>query len=155
MTNEKVKRMFDACYKAKRVRDMLPPLPGGVMPTYIQILDVIQKLEEKNGSVKISDVSDALQIPRPGVTRTVKDMERKGFLQKIASDDDGRVIYLTITDAGRNLSEKYDQKYFEMLSQALDSISDSEADCMIETIEKLYAVMCASLQIKSQAPNET
>ena len=143
MTNEKVKRMLDACYKAKRIRDMLPPLPGGVVPTYMQILDVIQKLEVQNGSVKISDVSDALHIPRPGVTRAVKEMESKGFLQKIASNDDGRVTYLSITESGAKLSEKFDQKYFEALSAALDDISDSDADCMIQTIEKFYAVMCA------------
>ena len=44
MTNEKIKRMFDACYQAKRIREMLPPLPPGVMPSYIQYLDAIQKL---------------------------------------------------------------------------------------------------------------
>ena len=143
MTNEKVKRMLDACYKAKRIRDMLPPLPGGVAPAYVQILDVIQKLEKRNGSVKISDVSDALNLPRPGVTRTVKEMEEKGLLRKIASDEDGRVIYLTVTASGAALSEKFDQKYFEALSKALEDISDGEADCMIQTIEKFYAVMCA------------
>ena len=143
MTNEKVKRMLDACYMAKRIRDMLPPLPGGVTPTYVQILDVIQKLEQKNGSVKVSDVSDALNLPRPGVTRTVKEMEGKGFLRKIASDDDGRVTYLTVTESGAKLSEKFDQKYFETLSKALEDIPDSDADCMIQTIEKFYAVMCA------------
>lgn len=142
MTNEKVKRMLDACYMAKRIRDMLPPLPGGVTPAYVQILDVVQKLEQKNGSVRVSDVSDALNLPRPGVTRTVKEMEGKGFLRKIASDDDGRVTYLTVTESGAKLSEKFDQKYFETLSQALENISDSDADCMIQTIEKFYAVMC-------------
>ena len=40
MTNEKIKRMFDAFYQAKRIRDMLPPLPQGVMETkgYLQKL---------------------------------------------------------------------------------------------------------------------
>ena len=36
MTNEKIKQMFDACYQAKRIREMLPPLPEGVMPSYIK-----------------------------------------------------------------------------------------------------------------------
>ena len=39
MTNEKVKRMLDACYQAKRIRELLPPLPQGVMPSYIQYID--------------------------------------------------------------------------------------------------------------------
>ena len=78
MTNEKIKRMFDACYLAKRIREMLPPLPQGVMPSYIQYMDKIQALEKQGICVKVSDISDALNIPRPGVTRTVKEMETKG-----------------------------------------------------------------------------
>ena len=37
MTNEKVKRMFDAFYQAKRIREMLPALPKGIMPSYFNI----------------------------------------------------------------------------------------------------------------------
>ena len=74
MTNEKIKRMFDACYLAKRIREMLPPLPQGVMPSYIQYMDKIQTMEKQGICVKVSDISDALNIPRPGVTRTVKEM---------------------------------------------------------------------------------
>ena len=46
--------------------------------------------------MKISDVSDALSLPRPGVTRTVKDMEAKGYVKKLASAEDGRITYLTV-----------------------------------------------------------
>ena len=49
MTTKKIKEMLDACYQAKRIREMLPPLPQGVMPSYIQYLDVIQKLERQKG----------------------------------------------------------------------------------------------------------
>ena len=80
MTNEEVKRMLDACYQAKRIRELLPPLPQGVMPSYIQYMDTIQKLEKQGIKVKISDISDAMNLPRPGVTRTVKEMEAKGYL---------------------------------------------------------------------------
>ena len=93
MTNEKVKRMLDACYQAKRIRELLPPLPQGVMPSYIQYMDTIQKLEKQGIKVKISDISDAMNLPRPGVTRTVKEMEAKGYLHKFASKEDGRVTY--------------------------------------------------------------
>ena len=97
MTNKKIKEMLDACYQAKRIREMLPPLPQGVMPSYIQYLDVIQSLEKQDVHVKVSDISDELNIPRPGVTRTVKEMEKKGYLRKIASPDDGRVTYISLS----------------------------------------------------------
>ena len=96
-----IKRMMDACYQAKRVRDLLPALPDGVLPSFIQYLDAIQTLEQQGVQVKVSDLSDALSLPRPGVTRTVKDMEARGLLTKQTSPEDGRVTYLTITEAGR------------------------------------------------------
>ena len=142
MTSEQIKRMLDACYLAKRVRELLPPLPKGVASSYIQYLDTIQGLERRGIRVKVSDISDALDLPRPGVTRTVKEMEQKGYLRKLASPDDRRVTYISITEEGRELSRKYDENYFSELSVYLDDISEEEADCMIRTIEKFYEIMC-------------
>ena len=142
MTNEKIKRMLDACYLAKRIREMLHPLPEGVMPSYIKYLEAVQTLEKNSSHVKVSDISDALDLPRPGVTRTVKEMEQKGYLRKLASPDDRRVTYISITEEGRELSRKYDENYFSELSAYLDDISEEEADCMIRTIGKFYEIMC-------------
>ena len=142
MTNKKIKEMLDACYQAKRIREMLPPLPEGVMPSYIQYLDAIQKLEKKDMRVKVSDISDVMNLPRPGVTRTVKEMEKKGYLSKIASPDDGRVTYISITEEGWKLFRKYDENYFGELSADLSDISEEDADCMVRTIAKFYQIMC-------------
>ena len=71
----------------------------------------------------------------------VKEMEEKGLLHKIASENDGRVTYITVTEAGKKLSKKYDEEYFTGLSSALSDISEEEADCMIQTIEKFYERM--------------
>lgn len=142
MTSEIIKRMFDACYQAKRTRDMLPPLPEGVRASFIQYLDVIQSLERKGIQVKVSDLSNAMELPRPGVTRTVKEMEEKGYLQKIASEEDGRVTYITVTKKGSELSQKYDEQYFDSLLPYMEEIPDKDAECMIQTIEKFYQIMC-------------
>ena len=142
MTNEKIKRMLDACYQAKRIREMLPPLPEGIMSSHIRYMDMIQKLQKQNDHVKVSDLSDVLNIPRPGVTRTIKEMEKKGLVQKTASPDDGRVTYLSLTDHGKEISEKYNENYFNELTPYLDDISDADADCMVQTIQKFYDIMC-------------
>ena len=135
MNADKIKRMLDACYVAKRIRELLPELPDGVTPAYIQYMDVIHK------KVKVSDISATLNLPRPGVTRTVKEMEAKGYLTKSTSDEDGRITYISITPKGEALSEKYDKNYYNRLSKHMDDITEEEADCMIETINKFYKVM--------------
>ena len=80
-------------------------------------------------------------LPRPGVTRTVKDMEARGLLTKHTSPEDGRVTYLTITEAGRALSRKYDAEYFSSLVPALEVIPEEDAETMIRTIEIFYQIM--------------
>ena len=142
MTIDQIKKMMDACYLAKRVRELMPKLPQGVTPSYIQYLDVIQKLEQQKGQVKVSDISDALALPRPGVTRTIKDMETKGYVKKLASPADGRVTYLSITGKGEELHQKYNEQYFHALASCVKGISEEDALCMIRTIEKFYTIMC-------------
>ena len=133
MQRDKIKKVMDACYLAKRVRDLLPKLPNGVTSTHIHYLDTT--------NIKVSDISDELGLPRPGVTKITKDMEKLGLVEKKAAKTDGRVVFIKITASGKDLVDKYVDQYFGELSAELDDISDADADNMIETIEKLYEVM--------------
>ena len=136
-----IKTMFDAFYQAKRIRDLLPALPQGVTPSYIHYLDTIESLERQGLQVKVSDISDALNLPRPGVTRTVKEMEAKGYLYKHGSASDGRITYISITEEGKQLSQKYNEQYFNRLAPLLSDISQADAECTIQTIERFYRIM--------------
>ena len=82
---------------------MLPALPGGVTPSNIHYLDTISKLEKTEGKVKVSDISENLGLPRPSVTKTVKDMEKLGFVEKETTEKDGRFVYIKTTRTGRDL----------------------------------------------------
>ena len=141
MTIATIKALLDACYQAKRVRELLPALPKGVTPSYIHYLNTIETLAARGIQVKVSDISDALDIPRPGVTRTVKEMEDAGYLNKTASERDGRVTHLSITEAGKALSRTYNEQFFSRLAPLLTDFSEEDAECTIRTIERLYHVM--------------
>ena len=141
MITRNIKHLLDAFYQAKRVRELMPALPKGVTPAFIHYLDTIAALQQQGVRVKVSDISDALHIPRPGVTRTVKDMVDGGYLEKAASEEDGRVTYLTITEKGRMLSQVFDSAFFAQLTPLLADVSDEDAATTIRTIEKVYQVM--------------
>ena len=142
MNSQKTKDMLDSFYMAKRILDLLPELPEGVLPSYIRYLERVIELQETHEKVKVSDLSSALNLPRPGVTRTVNSMVEKGYLNKMSSKEDGRVTYIEISNKGMALFEKFNREFFNDLSSTLNHISVEEADIMIETIEKFYQVMC-------------
>lgn len=49
--------------------------------------------------------------------------------------------YLFLTESGQALSQKYNTDYFSQLLPYLDSISEEDAACTIQTLEKFYAIM--------------
>ncbi len=106
----------------------------------------------------ITEAANRLYISQPSLTNAIRELEKEmnivifnrtnkgislskeGYLKKIASEENGRIMYITITDAGEELSEKYNRQFFGSLSESLGDISD--ADCTIRTIEKIYEIMC-------------
>ena len=65
MTVENIKALLDACYQAKRVRELLPVLPKGVTSSYIHYLDTIEHLEQRGVRVKVSDTATHWIFPVP------------------------------------------------------------------------------------------
>lgn len=137
MNAQHAKQMMDAFYEAKRIRDQLPPLPEGVHPSYINTLDAVLQLSEGGNPVRVSDVADFQHLPRPGVTRTVREMTSLGLLRKKTNEKDRRVIHLEVTPKGEKLYQTYVEKYFGGLTKRLDTVSDQEVEDMIRTIHKI------------------
>lgn len=135
------KKMMDAFYEAKRIRDQMPALPEGIHPSYINTLDALLELSKKGDFVRVSDVADYQHLPRPGVTRTVKEMASLGLIRKKANEKDRRVIHLEITREGEKLYQKYVEDYFSGLTGRLASVSDQEVEEMIRTIHKVQEAL--------------
>lgn len=141
MTIDDIKRVIDAFYLGKRIIAMLPSLPDGITPLYIRYLDIIGRLEEEMQAVKVSDIGSALSVQRPGVTRTVGEMVEKGLLEKTPSKDDGRVTFIKITPYGSQLSKKYNEEVFLLLTSSLPPIEERDVKALIKTTETIYSAM--------------
>lgn len=132
---------MDAFYVAKRIRDQLPPLPEGIVPSYIHTLDTVKELSSGDHLVRVSDVAKEQQLPRPVVTRTVKEMEALGLLSKTADEKDRRVVLLALTAQGEALYQRYVNEYFTALVQRMPAITNEETEEMIRTIGRIRAAL--------------
>ena len=93
MNSQKQKDMLDSFIWLKNI-GLITRTSEGVLPSYIRYLETVLNLKETHEKVKVSDLSSALNLPRPGVTRTVSSMVEKGYLNKISSKEDGRSLIL-------------------------------------------------------------
>lgn len=141
MTVKTAKEMMDAFYMAGRIQGMLPPLPKGIIPSFIHILDALKSMDEAGEPVRASDLSEKLNVARPGITRALNEMERQDLIRREPSEKDRRVTELKMTEKGRNILETYSEEYFQNLVQELGQISEEDAAVTIQTIDTFYQVM--------------
>ena len=65
--------------------------------------EILVRLTERGGQMRMAALADALAHSRSRVTHTVARMERAGLVERARSDEDGRGIVCAITDKGQDL----------------------------------------------------
>ena len=103
--------------------------------------EILVRLSERDGQMRMAALADALAHSRSRVTHTVTRMEKVGLVQRSSSPDDGRGILATLTDKGHDLLVRAAPTHvagvrahlvdlasnedFAALGRVFDSVSDS------------------------------
>lgn len=64
---------------------------------------VLVQIALAGGRLKMADVAETIVVTRGGVTKLVDRLVRLGYLRRVPSDEDRRVIYAELADEGRKL----------------------------------------------------
>lgn len=125
--------LTDSLYVAKEITHVFPNLPEGIKLSYLYVLYAISKLGE---NVRITDISKEMLISSPNITALVNEIEKKSFVMRERSKTDKRVSYITSTNKGKEILDKY---YLQYKKEVASSIDISEEDLMttIETLNQL------------------
>jgi len=67
--------------------------------------EILVRLSEREGRMRMAQLADALAHSRSRVTHTVARMEKVGLVQRASSPEDGRGIVCALTPEGRTLLE--------------------------------------------------
>ena len=141
MTRELLRHLLDACFQAKRITELMPVLPDGMKPRHIHIIDAIYNLKAKNGVVHVSDVSAALQVTAPSVTKLIDELVKTGVVTKSNTLDDRRVILLNLTPLGVQYYKTYVEEYHGRLVDAFQEMNESDCETTVRTVDEFYKQM--------------
>lgn len=85
----------------------------------------------------VSELADSLDITRPSATVAVNKMEKKGYVTKIASKSDGRVVHVHLTREGKKVDAYHRYYHRNMIRELSKSFSEEEKRCLMEAVRKL------------------
>lgn len=138
MNADLVKELFDACYLAKRITQMLPALPDGMVPRHIHIMDALCQLEGEKGKVHVGDVSALMKSTTPSVTRLLGELEDLGYVVKKGVPGDKRRVAVSLSKKGRHFHSRYVAAYHGMLADALSDLGDDECRAVVRVMTVMH-----------------
>ena len=141
MQEESVSKLLGACYEAKRIVELMPKLPQGMKPSHIHVIDVINQLQQRNGSVRVSDIGVALHVTNPSITRLVNELVELKAVEKAQSSEDKRVVTVRLTELGEDYLKKYIEEYHREVAGRLAGMSDEDIRMAAGVIHDAYKIL--------------
>lgn len=105
---------------------------------------ILHILASAGSSYGVQELANHLGIEAPSVTRKTQELEQSGYISRVRSDKDKRVVKLEITPAGRNLAAKIMKVRRESMRNVLYNWSDSDRVAFINYFERFVSEVASS-----------
>jgi MarR family 2-MHQ and catechol resistance regulon transcriptional repressor len=105
----------------------------GMSPSEFTVLEVLYN----KGKFPLQQIGDRILVTSGSVTYNIDKLEKKGLLKRVPCEEDRRVIYAEITEAGTELFDRIFPNHVKMVNSVMSSLSLNEKLEAIELLKKL------------------
>lgn len=99
----------------------------------MHIIDAIGIREPKN----MSTVAKAMSVTVGTLTTAINNLVKKGYVSRVRSAEDKRVVLLSLTEKGVAAFEKHAGFHKKMVQTVMDGFEGEEMDILVRALEKL------------------
>lgn len=103
----------------------------------IKEMHTIDVIGEKKGATP-TDVARALMVTLGTVTTSLNNLERKGYIERVRSTKDRRVVHLYLTKKGRLVYRLHQRFHRAMVRQITEGMDETEYKVMKKGLLNLY-----------------
>jgi DNA-binding MarR family transcriptional regulator len=103
----------------------------------LHLIESVGKADEKGRTV--SDIAADLEVALPSVTVAINKLLKRGYLSKCRDENDGRVVYVTMTDLGRKMNAAHAYFHKRMVRDIAGSMTAEERAVLLLSLSKLNA----------------
>jgi len=89
----------------------------------------------------VQDIGYRLGFTKSGATRVVNRLEKKGYIKKIKSNEDGRICCVEITKAGEHVLSSANARYMEQLHIIAAKVPEYTMEDIIKLITSIAKAM--------------
>ncbi|MFB5086301.1 MarR family transcriptional regulator [Psychrobacillus sp. PGGUH221] len=97
---------------------------------------VLEALYNK-GKQTVRQISDSVLINSGSITYVIDKLETKGFLERLNCKEDRRVVYIQITEVGKQFMDEIFPKHVSVIEEIFSGITKEEKVVLIDLLKKV------------------
>lgn len=101
----------------------------------LHLLEAVGKDREQGRT--ISDIAQELDITLPSVTVGINRLLKKGYVRKVRSGEDGRMVFVVLTREGRKVDNAHRYFHTQMVRKVSAELSEDEKKVLSRGIRRL------------------
>ncbi|MEH7418891.1 MarR family transcriptional regulator [Neobacillus drentensis] len=133
-TAQKLIKAFQQFRKAGRNEKKI----AGFNPSEFRVLFLIQRANENNSEMKVSEISQKLRVTPPTVTQIINVLEKAGYIERTINPEDRRAVKISLTEEGLKATERARKKFTETFLGLVDYLGEKESDQLAELLFKVH-----------------
>lgn len=94
----------------------------------------------QHGTLKVSQLADMIGITSSAITSLTDKLLTDGYVHRERAEQDRRVVYISITEKGKEIAEKVRENQQETIHRIFDMLEEED----IEHLRRIYAVMLSN-----------
>lgn len=99
---------------------------------------IVLRILNRTNKEMVSRVANELNVSNSHITAVTEKLINKGFVTRSRSTSDRRVVYLEITEQGKELVAKMEGEKKKYLQERFSALSEDEMDIMISISKNLF-----------------
>lgn len=107
----------------------------GVTTNDMHVIEAIGIEEAKN----MSSVAKKLNVTMGTLTISVNSLVKKGYVQRVRSEEDRRVVFVSLTDSGKRAFEHHKKFHANMINSIIADLSEEEKSVLEKALTNLNA----------------
>jgi DNA-binding MarR family transcriptional regulator len=93
------------------------------------------------GTCTSSELAEVFDVQKSAITAIIQRLWEKGLIERTRDEKDRRVVYLTLTDKGKELYSKCEERIHNLVETFITQFDESEIQQFIHTFEKLNHIL--------------
>lgn len=93
-----------------------------------------------------SEVAKILSVTVGTLTVAINNLVKKGYVKRMRSEKDRRVVLLGLTNTGRLVHRVHDYFHKEMVRAAIAGMDEAEANVLVKALSNLHEFLIKSIE---------